>query len=738
MINVPTDNFHGYPLIVATVFTTIAGILVATKVGVLFASPQLFYDSAIQSAAQQVSLVCQGKLDRVALPPPPPGSYYYATDCGTQLSVQVVQGVFNAYQVIQAATALEEIFGAAKGFKEAGPFSKVASKGADARKLAESSAEGEAVLVKSKNKEALADLLEEIADATSELADATKKLPETSAFKGVPKIAEDSEKIATDAEGISSRTSKLSERVKNAEGDVVIDCKEEPELCQTLLTMDTQLKRLSDERDALALYIANIDGKIVDSIEEFEEGLKDLKKEYKDLKKLVKSKAARQDRELGESLRRYQAEVISAKNSLSRAGRYVDDTTRLSRLGDPNILRLVERGLRKPIQDARVLLSKRLSKWVAMGVVPLISRTDYPQIEYFLAQNPDFVNILSEESTGVFYSPHMVALYRGTSEELQTIYETSLDLAGAFSDFGGYYRSGLVTNFSSKGYYSTASFLDSLDDSEFIEMGIERPSNLDPRIYASAIFEFTEKASDSCDTLYCFTYLMDLQNHTLLFLNGNITKEELEKEVRGYPLDDISEELSDIRELLETLDRAGRDAATLIDASLELQGQLSDYMRDSCNTAPVTVGGRTVVIGDCGLVFDCSFGDFCMYGVPVVQADPWLPYVPIGVLEGEELNLMNLLGLNYDPSGNVVRSSSLIACGGSKWYSVGEFVNAIPNWQKIYLCLTDSEFNRCRVIRCGHDLEFGYGTSLATYALSLRDDAGNIQAVRIEGPILYR
>ena len=55
--------------------------LVGWKVAALISNPVIYLDPAIETAANELAIICEGKLTSTTLTPPPPGANYIITNC---------------------------------------------------------------------------------------------------------------------------------------------------------------------------------------------------------------------------------------------------------------------------------------------------------------------------------------------------------------------------------------------------------------------------------------------------------------------------------------------------------------------------------------------------------------------------------------------------------------------------------------------------------------------------------
>ncbi|RLC74830.1 MAG: hypothetical protein DRI61_15970, partial [Chloroflexi bacterium] len=163
-------------------------MFVGWKLASIVSNPSVFLQPAVESAALDIALVCDGKLGSKVLPPPPPGASWLVMNCAERATAEATSWAFTALQFYQAykgvknaGKVLEESTG--KVEKVAGSFDGLVE---EFRKLGKFIQEGELSLLSLDPNDVnrLLDVVKDARKSLDDVADLRKGIDD--AFKVLP------------------------------------------------------------------------------------------------------------------------------------------------------------------------------------------------------------------------------------------------------------------------------------------------------------------------------------------------------------------------------------------------------------------------------------------------------------------------------------------------------------------------------------------------------------------------
>ncbi len=622
-------------------------MFVGWKLASIVSNPGVFLQPAVESAALDIALVCDGKLDSKVLPPPPPGASWLVMNCAERATAEATSWAFTALQFYQAykgvknaGKVLEESTG--KVEKVAGSFDDLVE---EFRKLGKFIQEGELSLLSLDPNDVnrLLDVVKEARKSLDDAADLRKGIDD--AFKVLP------DDVATQ-----------SSKAKNS-----LD-----ETRENLAELEKKLEDAASSGQGLELDCGTAGANLCESV--------------------VYS---------GEWLRGVKSDLLDLYDTAEKASGFAEDAGKLKKaLG----LGVADRKAFKQLKglaetrDALLVSIQKLPKKTVInayrkGTKRFRKRRIYPAIEAFLLSAPlfdlgldylanhgEFYDILEGPFIGIKYTPYLVNLVKTDSDEVKKIYTDSFNISGEFAVASAELKENLGRISRGKGYPETAGYIYNLETEGLIVFGY--PTNIEPSVFGYATTEYVSKCH--CEGDRCENYLSTLLEVSVNMSLGELTLDELRDAVLS---DSVCDEQQTFLELLDGFEEEDRAVEEINDASFKVQQLVASWMKDNCGTDVIHYPeGYDVEVANCGMVIDCTPGEFCYVGLPVVDAEPWIPYVPVSYLEGQDASLIaNLVGFNYDSASRVI-TPGFFGCSGI---------------DEAYICATLPGMQRCKVVKCG-------------------------------------
>ena len=682
-----TSTIHYVPLIVITAISGILMMMLSTKLGALISNPEVFLEPAIESASRDIALVCDGKLSKKTLSPPPPGAYYLIMNCKDRQDSEITSNIYLATQLYDAAKGIKDVI---KGLSKTGKdllrlgdemSVTLRKEGALTKKLTEN---GEVILeLTTDTAESLSDIGKR-GEKTVDLASSTRK------------SADDITKGGKRAESTSATVAKKEEKVKSTSGElqklgdmpsengkVSINCKKNKELCDAITYGTIRYQSAGNAmEEASRAYKATTD----------------TAENIFDTKSSAKLSVKNED-------------II--RRSKSTLSEFVDSRAALRAIvPGKDFVRIVGRKalIWKAAFQTRRTVIPRLRK--------LLKYPKYADINAeFLDEHAEFYDVLTGNFVGIKYTPYMVNIVNFTTDEekdgLLFLYNKSLNSTGAALQMASAVKESASTNLGTFGYYETINYFESLESDKVIVVNQE--TNLDAGAYVIAATEFGLKSAKTCKGEACANIVLDIINKSYDVAEGFMTYQDFTSYVSEQSNSEIQNELETFKEVLKYLNQINEFLKPFAEELTTVQLDTASWLKDNCETSHLNYGSDyQVEVATCGMVLDCSPGNYCYMGIPVVNADPWIPYVPVGIIDEQNVDtISNVIGLNYDSSQRIVNPGAWTGCGGSNLISKGiaafnpdtyqELFNmdfSVPIENKVYICAMTSYAQRCKIVAC--------------------------------------
>ncbi|MBR9689441.1 MAG: hypothetical protein GOV01_00900 [Candidatus Altiarchaeota archaeon] len=647
----PTTSIHYVPLLLVQTISGLILLMIGWKIAGIIANPAIYLQPAVEAAARDVAIVCDDKLTQKTLPAPPPGSSYLIMDCLTRTIASGTSSIIMMGQIAKAAYDLKGI--PTSLFKKGG---KIGLSVEGLRNLAKRFVkDGDKIILKAEYVDEYLDIVQGGKNALDEAADLKKGIKET--FKeGIPdevvQQASKAEGKADAAYDTLTDMEKSLEEAKKSGKNLEIDCKENRKLCesfqyapQRMESAGTTLSGLYDS--AVAAAAVGVEAIGVS-------------------KRVASAVKGKQIIFESTALGNVKLEVLSMIPKITGVRSALSTVFKL--------------------RAKTVAIRHRLIYPVVRGMI-YSNQYDLDLGMEYLEENEDFYELLYGSFVGVKYTPYMINLMNDTSDEVIEIYNESLLSSSKFSSFGSTFKSNATTLLGTLGYYETSSYIYDSELEKLIKYGYE--TNLDPTLYAYAATEYVNKVGKVCENdEECGVYLADVLNESINVMWGEASVSEFRNVIENIPEESVQSEETKFTRILDFFEEAEKTAEPIMDDVFRVQQRTATWMGDNCEVDTLEYSTGPVQVTTCGMVVDCSPGDMCYIGIPVVSSDPWIPYIPVSLLEGNDVAIIaKLSGLNYDSAQHVVTPTGWFGC----------------DWDdhKMYICASLSSGSRCLVVDCG-------------------------------------
>lgn len=650
----PTTTIHYIPLLLITAISGIVMTMVGWKLGGIVTNPGVFLQPAVESAALDIAMVCDGKFATKTLPPPPPGASWLVMNCLDRAIATATSAVITVYQLYQAGKAIKGAYSSIRS--SGGKIANVADDLGDVRKFLD----GDTLTIPLDSIDDISDTVRAGQDAMEEAADLALDI--TDSFDDLDDVSDVASQFQRTSNNLDETYDNLDEfdellqEAKNSGTDLEINCAEQKALCDRILGLSDSLTKSASALDDLYGAATNAVGRV--------SGLSDIKQYMK-----ISGKS---------EIRRSLKELTDVKSAL------------LNSWVTPTRTQAVVRSLPAARKYTRKVRKYQIYPAIHKAIV--MSTWNFDLGLDYIDEHGYFYDILEGSFVGIKYTAYMTNLVNTTSEEVQQIYRDSFNLSGDFAVASSELKEDLGRITRMKGYVDTSGYVYNIETENLIKLGY--PTNMDPTIVGTATMEYVEKAAhavlytcegDACDSYV--RYFGDVLEMATNFSFGDITLDELREAVTSFSDSTIQEEQDTFLELLDRFEEEDAKVSNVAEASLAVQKEVGAWMKENCDTHVFNYeNGYDVEVAPCGMVLDCTPGEFCYVGLAVVDANPWIPYVPVSYLTNEQMeSIADLVGLHYDSSSKLV-TPGFLGCSGI---------------DEAYICATTQVNYRCKIVKCG-------------------------------------
>jgi hypothetical protein len=663
---VSNDTTTFFPIYIMVFIASLVTIFVGWKLSTIISNPAVYLQPAVDTAAREIAMVCDGKFESKTLSPPPPGASYLVMSCLDRSIAVGTSGVMAMWELYQAYKGISDL---KKSVKEGlDGLKKGANKVDDVFAIAYK--DGKLIIDP--------DDFDDIRDAIDGCRDALAKSDELADGLGKVMKTADQPSDVVDLKGeikdISKNFDEMDNAIKGAgNGPLEIDCTANEGLCAAFLGASDRLKDLYSSLNAAqkaaeaAVGFAGDVGRIKRVLGLGVQNSKGYKKltELKDLHDTV----------LGTTKRLARTRRIASSISGARAA------TRQARW----------HWVMQP------LILGNTDRWAARRIINMMGGFGGGIVLDYLESNDGFYSIIEGAFVGVQYTPQIINLVdvmdldEAKTDEVLDIYRYSFNVSGEYIGVGDRLKEEIPREMRGKGYPETAAYVYGSPAEKLLTIG--GMLNIDPSIFAYATTEYVTFVDDWCEEDSCFEYLAEVMEVGLNVSTGDNTISDLRTVVNSYSQEDMEKEKEDFNYILNYLEGVNDEVAYVTDASFDVQQRVASWMKDNCETRVLEFPDWNVEVASCGMVVDCTPESFCYVGLPVVSADPWIPYLPVTYLDGTDVPAMaKIAGFNYDSAAKVVTPGGFTGCGG---------ISGEPEWNKAYICAVLPTSYRCKVVGCG-------------------------------------
>ncbi|HDR53842.1 MAG TPA: hypothetical protein ENN60_04230 [archaeon] len=290
--------------------------------------------------------------------------------------------------------------------------------------------------------------------------------------------------------------------------------------------------------------------------------------------------------------------------------------------------------------------------------------------------------------------PHTVTMLNLTGDVtyLERMYNRSSDLATEYNNATLEEKTRLITYLSNLGYIDALSVVDATEESVLFPLGTQ--DNINPEMVGYillGIYDALENyEGDATENLQD-----KIINLAELHLNGNLTLEQTLEQFRQLDFGNIKVNQEATEVLLEKLVETKNRMQIISDKWVAFQQEVGSYLGQTCEVLDMlsvpevqeTGIFNELKLAKCGAVFDCSLETQCILGMPIVAADPWIPYWPVSRVDASLLGeLSQLIGFQFSEKTRIIDKGSLALCAG---------------WDKVRICTLSDAYKVCKVVDCG-------------------------------------
>ena len=672
-----------YMLPVYLMFFTFFSTMVGLKITQVFTSPEMFIDSAAQNAAKTIENVCADVFVQRDIPAPPMRSLYQISRCDAVAARATISGIWMAADFAGMLTGIGDLF---KNFNP--------------KEIEETIKSAEKV-----TKE-----LENVKDIGS-LTDATEDVIKHSedAVQDVREITKEAKKIGNlDEVGhIEKELDKIEELTETMKG-----------VKKELSEVETELKHVGTE--------FNPDGEYAT----YEEWL--------DAKNSLEAKRAGLEDELSDVTARF---TQSWNNVDVLLGTVQESAGNIIKLAKDGKLAQIAKETGKQrflyLSKSGVLVNtgkKAQGVWARSQLLFIKNVNIMPVLQFALPGLEDLsmvIDVLKSAHVGIpIYPSVAMALNITDFEGFNDTAKLAINMSIKYNDACYENKTDLMNSLRGLGFYNTLNTVNGLDCEDIFP--IRSGEFVSKALAYSALVDF-EDALDAYRDSKRFpeqtieTFIRRTKALQTTALNRSISFGEIAEEVGGWGEPEITAGLA---AFMEDLDKKDREFENLAGEWEQLQHSIADYMVRSreCRTITLTNNDpesasemNEIAISNCGIVLDCYLQDKCVVGLPVVKSDPWIPYLPVAVIDAEDVgDLGRLFGFSYGSDTKTVSPGFMNLCSGNK---------------KVMVCAVTGPFKSCKVVHCGRKIDIDWNFNPIITVVSEEDARGN-PVVRISGNFL--
>ncbi len=655
-----TTTIHHVPILLQTLVVGLLTVLVGWKIAALISNPVIYLDPALETAANELAIVCEGKLTSTTLTPPPPGANYIITTCLDKSAATLGSTAFTLYQMKDLIKSGKDFISFFKSPKN--------NLGTLWKKLGKGLNNLEEVGNLRKPTSDLLDTIGDVGNSIDDVQDALKSL-ENLPIDNVDEV----KKLLTQTDDIKANL-KILENYKTAGAPPLDPNSEEYEkIIKAINDLKSQTASLENGLTSFAgglnkfLKTANNAGTLAAVLPKKSKGLT-----------IFSSKTNKV--------------ISSAKTTLLDLSDWQASKNVFKTIN--HVITSISSGIKKNRKS--ILYAKNAMKFAQ----DVSSEKNRQIIDSYLTTNSEVFEILAGSFIGIPYSPLVINIINMTEDDprndrLIEFSQSALYVTGDMSSYTRQFRKDSSTFLASRGYYLTSSFINDLNDYEILTY--DSQTNINPSIFFRLASEFAIKSKPICEeSENCDTYFSDLFEYSVNMNLDTTTLDEFETISKSNNPSIINHEYLKFADVLNFFKEKDIEAGPVFDDAVEVQKEVGSWMGENCETSILNLDEiGPVEVTSCGLVIDCSPIEFCYVGLPVVNADPWIPYIPVTYLDGDEVEgLGNLIGMNYDSTERVITP---------KWW--GGACLTPRQLEHIYICVSLPSFSRCKVVDCGKQLD---------------------------------
>ncbi|MBR9681408.1 MAG: hypothetical protein GOV00_01270 [Candidatus Altiarchaeota archaeon] len=395
-----------------------------------------------------------------------------------------------------------------------------------------------------------------------------------------------------------------------------------------------------------------------------------------------------------------------------------------------NKIRVVSRAPKRA-----VVATRRVERPIVHATQFLIYNMDFlPLVNLALPTLEDLsmiVNVLKGPHVGVQIYPLVVSLFNISDfEAFKPFSGRAANISIKYNEYAAANRTEMISLLKNLRYYSSANTVNSLKNEDIFPL--RRGDYVSRDLVYNLFIDFEEqvetyKDSGSLSVEEANTLLEASDDLRFEIINTSSDFEMIREEVGSWSvngltggllalmgsLQEISDGLEDIAMEWETFQK---------EVGQHVVGEGDCNAIDLLSRAPeLSEHYSTLKVADCGVVFDCYPESQCIVGLPVVEANPWIPYLPVDVLDASEIaEVSTLIGFSYGAD--------------TKTMSTG-FLNTCMGKTKVLVCAKTGVFKSCRVVDCGKELNIEWEYNPTIKVSSSEDGDGN-PTVTVKGNFL--
>ena len=658
-------SFYYVPLAAFMLIMGVITTMVTVKVFLVTTNPDLFLRPAVEAAALEIATVCDEKYNARTLTPAPSGASYIIATCADRNLMIAGTGVVNILQVVgilRDAKNLKDSISEAKG--------KLVADGADwGTVIKKITLRGSDEMVVPKDIEKLVDSLEQGVDVIVENADEAVALA-GNIGEGID-AASDLKRSVKNSRDELEKTKELLKDAKVDGDNLIINCAGREADCESFFRLQRSFSETIEASDKVVDFIRTADA----ALEERSALMSVIG--YNTRSKLLHSSVIK----FREGL-----EQINEIKSV-----FKETVKRSIQIGTGRLLVL------SGLTGLRINREFRILGRI-LGTYKPDTTENFEAVLDYLDRNDEYFDILSGSFTGVAFTPNIIAAVNNTEDEIGLLANESLVLSGNFTNTSEFIIDNGIKFLSSRGYYTTAEFLGSLESTEIIT--VDEKTKINSEIIFTSMQDYIDGAEELCEDEACIDYLLDVMETSLDFNLEQSSLNDLLAVVKEYP-NKIIKEGERFVSVLEKFQEFEQVAKADVAAVYHMNNKFGEWVGDNCETEVIHLEEYgDVEVSDCAMIFDCSPKSFCFVGLPIVNIqlqDNSMPrplYLPVTSLNEEDsVSAANVIGLNYDSALKVITPGEWLGCPG-------DFLST----KSLFICAAISGNKRCKVVNCEKQL----------------------------------